>query len=131
MVSEGTDTPPPTLDSDRLQRAFSTAESIVAERFDVQRESAERLNQGFVDARLASVRESYRLRIDRKKALLENARNKNQPASYIRMLEGGIRNLEAEQANREAAIEQLRSVTAEYALTAAGVLRAGVPHEVR
>jgi len=123
MVSEGVDTDPPTLERDLVQGAYSAAESAVAERFYARRESVERLNQAFVDARLASVRESYKLKIQRKKALLENARSKNHPASYIRMLEGGIRNLEAEQESQMAKIERLRSVTAEHVLMATGILR--------
>ena len=123
MVAEGIDTPPPNFDIACLKRAYSAAESIMAERFQARRESAERLNQAFIDARLASVSESYRLKIQRKTALLESARLKKQAASYIRMLEGGIRNLVAEQGVREAEIEQLRSVTAEYTAIATGILR--------
>lgn len=127
MVSEGTDAHPLSFDVALLQRAYSLAESSMAERFHARRESAERLNHAFVDARLSSVRESYRLKITRKNALLDSARLKKQQASYIRMLEGGIRNLAAEQGAREAGIEQLRSVTAEHVLTATGVLQVCEP----
>ena len=123
MVSEGTDAPVPALDNELLRRAYSVAESVLAERFQGRRDSVERLNQTFVDARLASVRESYRLKIQRKKALLDRARANNQPASYIRMLDGGIRNLTAEQESRESLIDRLRSVTAEHIPTAAGILQ--------
>jgi superfamily II DNA or RNA helicase len=123
VVSEGTDAPVPALDNELLRRAYSVAESVLAERFQGRRDSVERLNQTFVDARLASVRESYRLKIQRKKALLDRARANNQPASYIRMLDGGIRNLTAEQESRESLIDRLRSVTAEHIPTAAGILQ--------
>jgi len=123
MVSEGEDLPGPALDNDTLHRAYAAAESVLGERFQARRDGVERLNQAFVDARLASVKESYRVKIERKQALLERARAQNQQPSYLRMLEGGIRNLKAEQANREVEIEQLRSVTAEHALIAAGVLQ--------
>jgi hypothetical protein len=123
MVREGADTTPPALDADVLRTGYSAAESILVERFEARRGNAERVNQAFVDARLASVRESYRLKISRKQTLLESARTRNQPASYIRMLEGTIRNLTAEQKKREAEIEQLRSVTAEHVPIAAGILR--------
>jgi superfamily II DNA or RNA helicase len=123
MVLEGADTAPPALDADVLRTGYSTAESILVERFEDRRGNVERVNQAFVDARLASVRESYRLKISRKQTLLESARTRNQPASYIRMLEGTIRNLTAEQQKREADIEQLRSVTAEHVPVAAGILR--------
>lgn len=122
MVSEGKDSPVPAIEHDVLQRAYAAAESVLAERFQARRDGAERLNRAFVDARLASVRESYRLRIERKQGLLERARAHNQQASYLRMLEGGIRKLEAEQKSRETEIEQLRSVTAELAIIAAGIL---------
>lgn len=123
MAGEGEDTPPPQLDAGMLRAAYSAAESILADRFESRREDVERLNQAFVDARLASVRESYRLKISRKQALLEGARTRNQPASYIRMLDGTIRNLKAEQQKREAEIDQLRTVTAEHVPVATGVLR--------
>jgi hypothetical protein len=123
MVSEGMDLPVPVVDNDVLQRAHAVAESVLAERFQDRRDGVERLNQAFVDARLASVRESYRLKIERKKALLERARAHNQQFSYLRMLEGGIRNLTVEQERREAEIGQLRAVTAEHAIIAAGFLQ--------
>jgi superfamily II DNA or RNA helicase len=123
MVAEGADTAAPSLDADILCRGYSAAESVLVERFEARRGTIERVNQAFVDARLASVRESYRLKISRKQALLGAARTKNQPPSYIRMLEGTIRNLTAEQEKREAEIEQLRSVTAEHAPIATGILR--------
>jgi len=123
MVREGSDTALPSLDAAMLYSGYSTAESILVERFEARRGNAERVNQAFVDARLASVRESYRLKISRKQTLLDNAHARNQPASYIRMLDGTIRNLTAEQQKREADIEQLRSVTAEHVPIATGILR--------
>jgi len=45
------------------------------------------------------------------------------PPSYIRMLDGTIRNLRAEQQKREDEIEELRSVTAEHVPIATGILR--------
>ncbi|MFN7992733.1 MAG: SNF2-related protein [Bryobacteraceae bacterium] len=123
MVREGGDGVPHTADAGMLGQAYLAAASLLAERFQSRREDTERVNQAFVDARLASVRESYRLKISRKQALLNNARNRNQAASYIRMLEGTIRNLQAEQQNRELEIEKLRTVTAEHAPIAAGIVR--------
>lgn len=123
MVLDGTDAAPPILEPEMLRDAYSAAESILAERFETRRGNVERLNQAFVDARLGSVRESYRMKIDRKQALLDSARARSQPASYIRMLEGTIRNLKAEQLKREGEIDALRSVTSEHAPIAAGILR--------
>jgi len=123
MVREGEDVPPQPIDAEIMGQAYSLAESVLGERFQSRRENTERINQAFVAARLASVRESYRLKISRKRVLLDNARNRNQAASYIRMLEGTIRNLEAEQHNRELEIEKLRTVTAEHAPIAAGIVR--------
>jgi SNF2 family DNA or RNA helicase len=125
MVSEGMDAAHLSVDQAALQEAFGVAASAMAERIHARREVAERLNQAFVDARLSSVRESYRLKIARKQALLESALQKRQRASYVRMLEGGIRNLKSEQDAREAEIERLRFVTAEHAVTAAGILLVG------
>jgi len=123
MVDEGVDTTPPALDADMLRTAYAAAESVLVQRFEDRRGNAERVNQAFVDARLVSVRESYRLKISRKQTLLDSARSRNLPPSYIRMLEGTIRNLTAEQQKREAEIEQLQFVTAEHVLIAAGILR--------
>ena len=122
VVSEGKDVQSPELQSDALRTAYLSAESVLADRFQDRRDGVERLNQAFVDARLGSVRESYRSKIQRKQALLERARMNNQQASYIRMLEGGIRNLTAEQQSKESQIEQLRSVTAEHSTLAVGIL---------
>jgi SNF2 family DNA or RNA helicase len=122
VVSAGTDAPIPDIDEQTLRDAYLAAESGLAQKFQTRRDKVERLNQAFVDARLASVRESYRSKIQRKKALLERAQANKQAASYIRMLEGGIRNLIAEQGSRESQINQLRSVTAEHSTTAVGFL---------
>jgi hypothetical protein len=122
VVSEGSDAPIPGTGNEILREAYLVAESALAQRFQGRRDRVERLNQAFVDARLASVRESYRSKIQRKRALLERAQANKQAASYIRMLEGGIRNLMAEQESRESQINQLRSVTAEHSTTAAGFL---------
>jgi hypothetical protein len=129
MVGEGTDIQVPDFDATAIDRALETAESILAERFQLRRDGIERLNQAFVDARLASVQESYRLKIQRKNNLLERAQAANQQRSYIRMLEGGIRNLKAERESRESGIERLRSLTAEHALTAAGILQVREPRD--
>jgi hypothetical protein len=126
MVREGTDTAPPTIEPDVLCQAYSVAQSTLAERFEARRSDVERLNQAFVDARLASVRESYRIKISRKQALLDSARTRDQTPQYIRMLEGTIRNLKAEQQRRETEIDDLRSVTAEHVLVATGILRVSV-----
>jgi hypothetical protein len=122
MVIEGTDTPAPSLDQDELREAYQAGQAVFIERCTARRESVERLNRSFVDARLASVSQSYRLKISRKNALLESARAKRQQLSYIRMLEGTIRKLNDEQQIRQAEIEGLRSITADYAIKAAGVL---------
>ncbi len=122
MVRTGSDTPVPSVDCGPLKRAYAAAEAVLAERFQARRLDVERLNDAFVDSRLASVRESHRMRISRKQILLDNARLRNQPTRYIRMLEGTIRNLKAEQQKREELIEALRVVTAEYSPIASGIL---------
>lgn len=123
MVRSATDTAVPNFDADLLARRYSMAESVLVSRFQSRRDLVERLNESFVEARLASIRESYRLKITRKQTLLSAAQYKNQPASYIRMLEGTIRNLLAEQQRRVQEIEQLRSITAEHVVVGAGILR--------
>jgi hypothetical protein len=122
MVTEGTDMPVPSLDPETLQKAYQAGQTTLVERFNTRRNSVERLNQAFVGARMASVTESYRLKISRKQILLENARVRQQQLSYIRMLEGTIRRLTDEQQIRQAEIEGLRSITAEYTIKAAGVV---------
>jgi hypothetical protein len=82
MVREGADIAPPSLDSDALDAGYSAAESILVERFEARRGQAERVNQAFVDARMTSVRESYRVKISRKQTLLDNAR-KAKSAGFI------------------------------------------------
>jgi hypothetical protein len=47
---------------------------------------------------------------------------KQQQLSYTRMLEGTIRKLKDEQQIRQAEIESLRTITAEYTIKAAGVV---------
>lgn len=122
MVSEGKDSRNPIVDGNILEAAYGIAESALVERFKARREQVERLNDAFVNARLASVEESFRHRIDQRKALLERARLNMRQASYIRMLEGGIRNLMAERDRKLQEIKELRQVTAEFNFVAAGIL---------
>ena len=122
MVIEGADMLVPSIDPEILQQAYQAGQTILVERFNARRDSVERLNQAFVGARMASVTESYRMKIGRKNILLNNARARQQQLSYIRMLEGTIRKLTAEQQVRQAEIEGLRAITAEYRIKAAGVL---------
>jgi superfamily II DNA or RNA helicase len=123
MVSEGRDMPEPLIDADTLGAVYEVAESVLAERFEARRQQVERLNEAFVSARLASVKESFNQRIGQRKALLEQALNNKRQASYVRMLEGGIRNLEAELDRRISEIEHQRTVTADFHTIAAGILQ--------
>jgi hypothetical protein len=122
MVIEGTDMPAPSLEPEVLQRAYQAGQNILVERFNARRDGVERLNHAFVAARMASVTESYKLKISRKNTLLQNALAKQQQLSYTRMLEGTIRKLKDEQQIRQAEIESLRTITAEYTIKAAGVV---------
>jgi hypothetical protein len=123
MVSEGKDWSRPTVEQDTLRRAYQIAESAVAQRFKARRQEVERLNEAFVNARLASVKESFEQKIAQRKAQLELALANMRQASYVRMLEGGIRNLEAERDRRVSEIELQRAVTADFCPIAAGILQ--------
>ena len=123
MVSEGRDMPEPLVDSDTLRAVYEIAESVLVERFESRRQQVERLNESFVNARLASVQESFEQRIRQRKILLERALQNKRQASYVRMLEGGIRNLEAERDRRVSEIEGQRAVTADFHAIAAGILQ--------
>jgi len=122
MVRRGSNGDYPVAGAEVLTRAYEVAWQTVATRCEALKAEAARMNEQMVNLRLESVRRSYRAKIERRDELLARAKERGLDPKYIRMLEGTIRNLEAERDRKCEEIEKLRSVTADFVVIAAGFL---------
>jgi superfamily II DNA or RNA helicase len=124
MIREGT--PPeglPELDPNLLERAYAKAYETLEERFRRSKQEAARVNDAMVTSRIASLQQSYDVKVQKKRHLLSQAIDRHRDARYIRMLEGYIRHLERERQAKVNQVEELRQLTGDFAEIAAGYLK--------
>jgi hypothetical protein len=123
MIREGT-TPAslPAIDPEVLDRTYSKAYESLEERFQALKGEAVRINNSMVDARIASLEQSYAAKIEKKKALVAAAVERKRDSRYIRMLDGYVRHLERERRLKIEQVEELRDVTGDFSEIAAGHL---------
>jgi hypothetical protein len=123
MIREGT-TPAavPDIDAGLLDRAYAKAYETLEERFRILKKETARVNDAMVEARTASLQQSYEIKIQKKRHLLSQAVDRHRDARYIRMLEGYIKHLERERYAKIEQVEELRRLTGEFSEVAAGYL---------
>ena len=123
MIREGT-TPAslPSIDPEVLDRTYAKAYESLEERFQALKGEAVRINNSMVDARIASLEQSYAAKIEKKKALVAAAVERKRDSRYIRMLDGYVRHLERERRLKIEQVEELRDVTGDFSEIAAGHL---------
>ena len=92
-------------------------------RIQKRKDELTRSNEALVADRFSSLEQSFNAKIAKKQELLESARNKHSAPQYIRMLEGGLRNLHQDFANKRDAIDKQRHLSIHFNTVAAGVLR--------
>jgi superfamily II DNA or RNA helicase len=96
----------------------------LGKRMGRQQEELSRFNEAVVGNRLASLNQSFEIKIRKKQDLLAKARASGRAApQYIRMLEGGLRNLERDLELKRSQIEAERGVQVSFSEIAAGLLK--------
>lgn len=107
---------------EEMRECFRTLEE--AFRHQVAEEAADLQirNQSRVQTRLASLKSSHEVRIGMKETLLQDALRHQKSESYIRMLKGTIRNMEAKYQARMGEIQQEQEVEISFGLIGCGLL---------
>jgi hypothetical protein len=123
MIREGT-TPAamPEIDAGLLDRAYAKAYEALEERFRILKKKAARVNDAMIESRIASLQQSYEIKIQKKRHLLSQAVDRRRDARYIRMLQGYIRHVERERGAKVEQVEDLRQLTGDFSEVAAGYL---------
>jgi superfamily II DNA or RNA helicase len=117
-----TTTTKPNVEPSALRAALQRIDQALGERISAMRSDLSRLNDVIVSQRVASLRQSFAGRIEKREQLLARARHRGAAPQYIRMLEGSIRNAREEWAHREAELERGRSVNVSFTTIALGIL---------
>jgi hypothetical protein len=123
MIREGASPPYyPALAPDHLERLYVAARESLHAGVEAYRTSAARVNDALVDARLASMEQTYVSKIKKKSELLERGRQRNREPRYLHMLEREVANLEQELRTRQEQVSKQRVVTADFQVIAGGYL---------
>ena len=110
-------------EEDVMMKFIEQGNKILETRITQRKNDAERINEALVVGRLASLDRSFEVKIGKKKELLTRANQKGADPRYIRMLEGGIRNLNTEYERKRGQLEAQRQVSISYKPKAGGILR--------
>lgn len=106
-----------------MEKFIEQGIEVLATRISQRKDDAERINEALVVGRLASLNRSFEVKIDKKKELLRKANEKRADHRYIRMLEGGIRNLNTEYEKKRRKFEAQRQVNINHMPKGGGVVQ--------
>lgn len=107
---------------DEAERMYRIAQGVLGDKISKRREMLSRVNDGLASSRAESLRRSYEPKIKKREDLLSRGKREGRDSRYLRMLEGGIRNLKIQLADRKANIEAGRVLSMEFSEVVAGVL---------
>lgn len=125
MVTRGRTLPDfPAIEKEMIRKLCMLAEEEFVSRLSAQEQELTRSNEALINNRLASLEASYRAREAKQLKRHQSAMEKQQSHRYIRMVEGGLRNMKNEYARKREEIEEGRSVGKSFRLVAAGFLEA-------
>ena len=124
MLVDGFDLPdeleiPPDLLAD-LRKSM---DDEVSRRISERRAHLEKRNAALVESRLASLSGSYATRKAKHKALLDKAELQNKKDNYLRMLRGGLRNIESDYERRKIDLDESRQLDLQLQRFALGFVR--------
>jgi len=124
MVTSGKTLPThPPLTRGRIGELIHRGEETFVKRLNKKKAELQLTNDALVASRLASLEQSFHNRLRRKKEQLSGAKERRREPRYIRMLEGTIRNLEADYLQKKQAIDATREVSTSFDLIAGGIVR--------
>jgi hypothetical protein len=125
MVTEGKTCPDdPVLDEETVVEKARRADEVFVERIGEKERELRRINDALISNRIASLEASFKAKETKKMELLEKGRRGGKDPRYIRMLEGGLKNIRTDYERKRTEIEAGRTVRKEYSLIAAGYLEA-------
>jgi hypothetical protein len=113
----------PSVPPEALDILVHSLDEEIVRRIQKRREELRRTNAAIIEDRLDSLTRSYEAKASKKEALLENAKRLHRERQYIRMLEGGLRNLKAAFGQRRAELEKNRDSDIAFRPLAAGLVR--------
>jgi hypothetical protein len=104
-----------------------SADAELALRLDKRRRELLRINGALIRTRLASLTASYEIKRNKHEEMLRKEESGQAREHYLRMLRGGLRNIEAafEQDRRE--LDEAEKVDVRFVSFAAGVVRVELP----
>jgi len=111
------------LPEDLLATLRATMNEEVSRRIKDRELTLEKRNAALVESRLASLTSSYKARADHHSALLAKAESNKRDERYLRMLRGGLRNIEADFERRRLDLEQSRKLDLKLHRFGLGIVR--------
>jgi len=106
-----------------LDRLVQGMDEEIVRRIQRRREELRRTNEAIIRDRLDSLTRSYEAKASKKESLLEQATKLKREQRYVRMLEGGLRNLKKAFLERRAGLEKNRDCDIDFRPLAAGIVR--------
>jgi hypothetical protein len=104
----------PRIPPETNRKLIQLAEDEFGKRIANKRAEIERINEAIISSRLASLEQSFKAKDQKKKELLDRAKSKQAAAQYIRMLEGGVRNLKVGYELKRQELEDARRVNVSF-----------------
>ena len=99
------------------------ADDEFGKRITQKRQEIESINDALISARLTSLEQSFTTKYQKKQELLDRARHKRSAPQYIRMVEGGMRNLKVAYEMKRNELEDARKIYINFNPVGAGYLR--------
>lgn len=118
----------PKISREAIDEAIGIASEVLGQRINKWKEDLKRTNEALVSNRLNSLEQSYQTKYEKKTELLRRAYEKESAPQYIRMLEGGLRNLTSDYEHKKSEIEKGRHVSLSFNEIAAGFLKVTNEH---
>ncbi len=115
--------PPPIVQPERLTELRAGADEELVRRRELRVQELARINEIYVERRLASIRATYDAKHRKMADRLEQAQIKGQSKQYTNMVEGSIRNIDRDFEMKNAQLQEQRSVDIAFRRVAAGIVR--------
>jgi superfamily II DNA or RNA helicase len=125
MLRRGSAWEPDAGSGARHRALLESAYLAFLERVAVRRQAMEERSADIAETRIASMRAAHRARRAKKQALLDAGRAQRRQDRYLRMLEGTLRNMDADFEQRLGELERERSVRIEFETVGCGLLQVG------
>ena len=115
--------PPPAIGPDAIGRLKQVADEELARRRDFRVAELAKMNDVYVERRLASLRATYESKRQKMTYRLEQAQLRGLSKQYITMVEGSLRNIERDYESKATQLADQRGVEIGFRRLAAGVVR--------